>query len=186
MLRRVYDSDRCRVLVRDECSGAVEREDDRSRPRGGFHLADDLECLRIDGKYFVRSLARDVDLAAIRPHRHAFGFLANLDAFANRAAGNVEYRHLGRFLVGNIKRFSVRQQIEGFRVLAALKRAHELSRGEIDDADSVSLRSAGGSFDSSTPGPAMGDPESATSNVVPSCEVRIPRGRLPTAIRSST
>src|SRR6476661_2763903 len=47
-------------------------------------------------------------------------------------------------------------------------------------------RSAGGSFDSSTPGPAIGDPESATSNSFPSFDSRMPRGRLPTAIRSMT
>src|SRR5215217_7065232 len=47
-------------------------------------------------------------------------------------------------------------------------------------------RSAGGSFDSSTPGPAIGDPESATSSCVPSREIRSPRGRLPTAMRSMT
>ena len=44
------------------------------------------------------------------------------------------------------------------------------------------LRSAGGSVDSSTPGGAIGDPESATSSCVPSRENRRPRGRFPTAM----
>src|SRR6476661_805969 len=47
-------------------------------------------------------------------------------------------------------------------------------------------RSAGGSFDSSTPGPAIGDPDSATRSSLPSRERRIPRGRLPTAMRCTT
>ena len=78
------------ILVGDECGGAVAREDDRSWPRGGIHLADDFERFRIDGEHFVRTLARDVHLAAIGPHRHAFGLLADLDALANGAAGNIE------------------------------------------------------------------------------------------------
>src|SRR4051812_49416544 len=48
------------------------------------------------------------------------------------------------------------------------------------------VRSGGGSFDSSTFGPPIADPESATSSCLPSRDTRIPRGRLPTAMRSTT
>src|SRR4030095_3716648 len=48
------------------------------------------------------------------------------------------------------------------------------------------LRSGGAIFDSSTLGPTMADPESATSSCVPSRDTRMPRGRFPTAIRSTT
>ena len=38
----------------------------------------------------------------------------------------------------------------------------ELAGGRVDDADAVERRSGGGSFDSSTFGPPIGDPLSAT------------------------
>src|SRR3954470_13412604 len=47
-------------------------------------------------------------------------------------------------------------------------------------------RSGGGSFDSSTFGPPIADPESATRSCLPSRDTRIPRGRFPTAMRSTT
>ena len=47
-------------------------------------------------------------------------------------------------------------------------------------------RSAGGSLDSSTPGPAMGDPDSATKRRDPSRDSLTPRGRLPTGTCAST
>src|SRR6185369_4976955 len=47
-------------------------------------------------------------------------------------------------------------------------------------------RSAGGSFDSSTPGPPIGDPDSATKRRDPSRESFTPRGRLPTGTWAST
>ncbi len=46
--------------------------------------------------------------------------------------------------------------------------------------------SAGGSLLSSTPGPPIGDPLSATKSCVPSGPTLIPRGRLPTSIVSTT
>src|SRR5260221_5034517 len=48
------------------------------------------------------------------------------------------------------------------------------------------LRSPGGSFDSSTPGPAIGEPDNATRRRRPSLSRRIPRGRLPTARMPTT
>src|SRR6478735_6978195 len=45
-------------------------------------------------------------------------------------------------------------------------------------------RSAGGSFYSSTPGPAIGEPDNATSSCRPSRDNLIPRGLFPTAIFS--
>ena len=47
-------------------------------------------------------------------------------------------------------------------------------------------RSAGGSVDSSTPGGAIGDPDSATYSCLPSRETRSPRGRLPTGMAART
>ena len=57
---------------------------------------------------------------------------------------------------------------------------------EIDNADAVGGPIGGGSFDSSTPGPPIGDPDRATSSSFPSRDRRMPRGRLPTAILSTT
>src|SRR5262245_60304788 len=48
------------------------------------------------------------------------------------------------------------------------------------------LRSGGGSVFGSTPGPALGDPLSATYSVLPSGLGLMPRGRLPSGAVAST
>src|ERR1700683_634983 len=47
-------------------------------------------------------------------------------------------------------------------------------------------RSGGGSFDSSTFGPPLGEPDSATYRREPSAETAMPRGRRPTAMVAMT
>src|ERR1043166_7251373 len=54
------------------------------------------------------------------------------------------------------------------------------------DAEAVSSFDTHGRLPSSTPGPALGRPDSATNSWVPSGETRRPRGRLPTGIRVTT
>jgi glucose dehydrogenase len=61
----------------------------------------------------------------------------------------------------------------------------DMGEGETTPMPSAA-RSGGGSFDSSTPGPPIGEPDKATKSCVPSCDSLTPRGRLPTAIRSMT
>ena len=67
----------------------------------------------------VGGLGRDVDGGAVGGDLHTFRLLAQLDTFYDLAGFDIDERHGGVFLVGDIEGLAVRREIEGFRLLDA-------------------------------------------------------------------
>ena len=132
----------------------------------------------------VVGLAGDVDDLAVRRHRHALGLVADLHALRDGA---------GRAGRPPTSPPSPRSRRRATCRRARSRRPRDPGRcGWCGRVLRVAMsttpmpsaeRSAGGSVDSSTPGGAIGDPDSATYSCVPSRDTRSPRGRLPTGMR---
>ena len=145
---------------------AVRGERDRARPRADLHAAGDLERRRVNREHLVVGFAGDVDLAPVGPDGDAFGFAANGDAMGDGAAGQIERRtsppspRSRRTTSGRrATRRTPRDPARWHRSAAACAWPDRRRRCR------RRTRSGGGSVDSSTPGGAIGEPDSATKQL---------------------